>query len=376
MFELEEVISSVANIKVVGVGGAGGNVVNNMIASNIKAVEFIVVNTDVQALESSMSRKKVQIGKAITKGLGAGSKPEIGRQAALEDKEQIAESLADADMVFITAGMGGGTGTGAAPVVAEIARGQGVLTVAVVTKPFFYEGGRRRLNAEQGIEELQKNVDTCIVIPNDRIELVVEKGTPLLESFSVANDILRRAVQGISDLILVSGLINLDFADVRTIMDNAGRAVMGMGVGKGEGAAHEAAKQAILNPLLENTSIEGASGILINITGGLELALSDVQAAAAPIHESADENAVIVVGAVIDPDIKDEVRVTVIATGFKDEKAELPRVQLPQIRKWSAPKVGSSPRGADRVLAKSLREESVLDIPAFLRRQVKEAPLL
>jgi cell division protein FtsZ len=373
MFELEEVGGSVANIKVVGVGGAGGNVINNMIASNIRGVEFIVVNTDAQALETSMAPHKVQIGRTVTRGLGAGSKPEVGRQSALEDKEQIVECLEGADMVFVTAGMGGGTGTGAAPVVAEIAKAQGAVTVAIVTKPFFYEGGQRRLNAEAGVEELQRHVDTLIVIPNDRIGLVVEKGTPLLESFAVANNILRHAVQGISDLILVPGLINLDFADVKTVMENAGRAVIGMGVGKGDAKAHEAAKKAILNPLLENTSIDGASGILINITGGLELALSDVEEATAPIYESADENANIIVGAVIDPEVKDEVRVTVIATGFKENNE---RVELPQVRKWTAAKKPSTFKGSDRILAKTLSDEILagshedsLDIPTFLRKQ-------
>ncbi|GAB4387568.1 MAG: hypothetical protein Kow0025_01880 [Thermodesulfovibrionales bacterium] len=372
MFELEEstVIGGKVNIKVVGVGGAGGNVVNNMIASTIRAVEFMVVNTDAQALETSLATHRVQIGTELTRGLGTGSKPEIGRQAALEDRERLGEMLAGADMVFITAGMGGGTGTGAAPVVAEVAREQGALTVAIVTKPFFYEGGRRRANAELGVEELQKNVDTLIVIPNDRIGLVVEKGTPLLESFSIANNVLKHAVQGISDLILVPGLINLDFADVETIMSSAGRAVIGMGQGTGESAAHEAAKRAILNPLLENTSIEGASGILINITGGLELALSDVQEATAPIHDSADEEANIMIGAVIDPDIKNEVRVTVIATGFK-EKDEKDKVSLPRVRKWQVPKLPAGVRGSDRILAKTLgagRAEENLEIPTFLRK--------
>jgi cell division protein FtsZ len=281
-------------------------------------------------------------------------------------------------MVFITAGMGGGTGTGAAPVVAEVAREQGALTVAIVTKPFFYEGGRRRINAEQGVEELQKNVDTLIVIPNDRIGLVVDKGTSLLESFSVANNVLRHAVQGISDLILVPGLINLDFADVETIMSSAGRAVIGMGMGSGESAAHEAAKKAILNPLLENTSVEGASGILINITGGIELALDDVQQATAPIFDSADEEANIMVGAVIDPDIKGEVSVTVIATKFKEKE---PKVSLPRVRKWTAPRQYHEARGSDRILAKSLGSgegaEDNLEIPTFLRKATvaAEAPL-
>jgi cell division protein FtsZ len=384
MFELEELLpetngGSVASIKVVGVGGAGGNVINNMIASSITAVDYVAVNTDLQVLETSMATHKLQIGKNITRGLGAGSKPEVGKQSALEDRNVIAEYLAGADMVFITAGMGGGTGTGAAPVVAEIARDQGSLAVAVVTRPFFYEGGIRKRNAAEGIDELQKYVDTLIVIPNDRIGLVAERGTPLLESFSIANNVLRNAVKGITDLILVPGLINLDFADVKTVMETAGRSVIGMGVGRGEGAAHDAAKRAILNPLLENTSIDGASGVLINITGGLELSLDDVHEATGPIFDSADEGANIIMGAVVDPDLKDEVRVTIIATGFEDEPK---RAELPNVKKWSAPKripaQSSTLRGADRVLAKSIFKENTtslvpadedpMDVPTFLRK--------
>lgn len=371
MFELEEIGAPAANIKVVGVGGAGGNVVNNMIASNIRAVEFIAVNTDAQVLANSMAGRKVQIGGAITRGLGAGSKPEIGRQAALEDKEHLAESLQGADMVFITAGMGGGTGTGAAPVVAEIARSLGALTVAVVTKPFNVEGGRRKKNAELGIDELKKNVDSIIVIPNDRILHTAGKGTPMLKAFAVANDILRQAVQGLSDVILLPGYINVDFADVKTVMDSSGRAVIGMGIGRGEGGVIDAAKQAVSNPLLENTSIENAGGILINITGGLELPLSDVDEAAGLISDSASEDAVIIIGAMINPDLKDEVRVTVIATGFKEEeKAARPTVDL-SLRKWSAPAFASL-RGSERVLSKSLGSlEDPLDVPTFLRKQTQ-----
>jgi cell division protein FtsZ len=267
-----------------------------------------------------MASEKIQIGHGITRGLGAGSKPEIGRESAIEDKDYIAGALEGADMVFITAGMGGGTGTGAAPVIAEMARGMGAVTVAVVTKPFFYEGGVRKRNADSGILELQDKVDTMIVIPNDRLAMVVEKGTPLLETFAIANDVLRHAVQGISDLVLIPGLINLDFADVKTIVEGAGRAVIGMASGKGEGGAYNAAKQAIMNPLLENNSIDGAEGVLINITGGLSMSLNDVQDATAPVYEAAKEDANIMMGAVIDPDLKEEVRVTVIATRFEDSK--------------------------------------------------------
>jgi len=385
MFELADMdnLTPHAKIKVIGVGGAGGNVVNNMIASNIRAVEFVAVNTDAQVLETSMASEKVQIGMGITRGLGAGSKPETGRDSALEDKERLEEIISGSDMVFITAGMGGGTGTGAAPVIAEIAKDMGILTVGVVTKPFFYEGGRRKANAEYGIKELRDKVDTMIVIPNDRISMVVEKGTSLLESFAVANNVLRHAVQGISDLILVPGLINLDFADVKTIIQDAGRAVIGMGVSKGEGGAHEAAKKAIHNPLLENTSIEGCEGILINITGGLNVSLDSVQEATGPVFESASEGANIIVGAVIDPDLKDEIRVTVIATRFK-ESAQ--KVELPQVKKWAASREPVNYKGADRVLAKSLAREAAkitteskpastaqesLDVPTFLRKPVQ-----
>lgn len=377
MFELEEILTGTqrARIKVVGVGGAGGNVINNMVASNIRAVEFVAINTDAQTLDTSMAHTKVQIGRTITRGLGAGSKPELGREAALEDREHIVEALQGADMVFITAGMGGGTGTGAAPIVAEVSKSMGALTVAVVTKPFFYEGGRRKANAEFGTAELEDRVDTLIVIPNDRIAMVVDKGTPLLESFAIANDVLRHSVQGISDLVLVPGLINLDFADVKAIVEGAGRAVMGMGTGRGEGAARDAAKKAILNPLLENNSIDGASGILLNITGGLEMSLNDVQEATASIFDSAAEDANIIVGAVIDPDVKEEVRVTVIATGFKDK----PKVELPQVKKWSGMRERPAFRGSERVLAKSLDIEHArpegsddpLDIPTFLRKPVQ-----
>lgn len=383
MFEFEEVRVQSAKIKVVGVGGAGGNVINNMIASSIREVSFIALNTDAQALSASLAPSRVQIGKTVTKGLGAGSKPEVGRQAAIEDRAEIARCIEGADMVFVTSGMGGGTGTGASPVVAEIAKETGALTVGIVTRPFFYEGRQRLLNAEGGLKELEKNVDTLIVIPNDRISLVVEKGTSLLESFAMANDVLRQAVQGISDLILVPGLINLDFADIRTVMDGSGRSVMGMGTGMGEGGAKEAARKAVNNPLIENSSIEGARGIIINITGGLELSLSDIEDATSLVFESAEENANIIFGAVIDPDIKGEIKVTVIATGFVPKKDKM---DIPQLKKWIPPKEQSVLRGSERVLAKSLRPaaqslkaavevapgEDPFDIPTFLRKSVPE----
>jgi len=389
MFEMEEVMGQGAKIKVIGVGGAGGNAVNNMIASNLNGVEFIAVNTESQILETSLAPAKVQIGVELTKGLGAGSNPEIGREAALEDREAIAESLRGADMVFITAGMGGGTGTGASSVVANIARELGALTVAIVTKPFFYEGRKRAINADIGLKELQNNVDALIVVPNDRIGLVVEKGTPMLKSFAVANDVLRQAVQGISDLILVPGLINLDFADVKAVMADAGRAVMGIGLGRGDGGAVEAARKAISNPLLEDSSTQGAKGIILNITGGLSLSQSSVQDAAAFIYDLADAEANIILGAVINPDIEDEVRVTVIATGFEGKKE---KTELPQVKKWNPIKEPSSFKGSDRVLAKSLKDYTVLplpsrceqdapgfmpyedplDVPAFMRKTVQK----
>jgi cell division protein FtsZ len=331
MFEIEDVGRPVAKIRVIGVGGGGSNAVNSMVAGNIFGVEFIAVNTDIQHLESSLAPTKIQIGENLTRGLGAGSNPNIGREAALESKDVLAGYIKGADMVFITAGLGGGTGTGAAPVIASIAKELGILTVAIVTKPFFFEGKKRLGNAEEGAHELRQNVNTMIVIPNDRINLVVERGTSLLQSFATVNDVLRQAVQGISDLVLIPGLINLDFADIRAIMQRAGRAVIGMGVGSGDGGSYEAARRAILNPLLEKSSIEGARGILINITGGLNISLDQIQDATSLIHDNAHEDAHIILGAVIDPSFNDEIRVTVIATGI-DEKGEL--VDLPETTVW------------------------------------------
>lgn len=384
MFEIEEVRGGQnALIKVVGVGGAGGNAINTMIASNLQGIEFIAVNTDLQALYSSLAPVKVQIGTESTRGLGAGSNPQIGREAAIENRDAIIESIASSDMVFITAGMGGGTGTGAGPVIAGIAKEMGIMTVAIVTKPFFYEGRVRCMNAEEGIKELKKYVDTLIVIPNDKIVHVVEKGTPLLKSFAIADDVLKLAVQGISDIIVIPGLINVDFADVRTIIVEKGRGVMGCGFGRGEGGALEAAKKAISNPLLEESTIEGAKNILINITGGLHLSLDDVQQAASYIYDSAHEEVNLIFGAVIDPDIDDEIKITVIATGFHEEKE---KVDLPQIKKWAPSKEPFSMKGSDRILAKDLRcdfainaapsdiisYEDPIDMPAFLRKPVKE----
>lgn len=420
MFEIEEVRTNAAKIKVIGVGGAGGNAVNNMISANLKGIEFIAINTDAQVLSTSLANRSIRIGENITRGLGAGSDPSKGRDSALESRDEIADAICGSDMVFITAGMGGGTGTGAAPVIAEIARDLGALTVAVVTKPFFYEGKKRAMNAEQGIQELKQHVDTSIVIPNDRISLVVEKGTPLIKSFSIANDILRQAIQGISDLILTPGLINLDFADVYTIMSGSGRAVMGVGAGKGESAAIEAAKRAISNPLLEESSIDGAQGILINITGGLEMSLDSINGATGLVYDSAHDDSNIIFGAVIDPDLEDEIRVTVIATGFEHKKepareevkamvkeiketaetkaveeprrVEEPKIPQPEPKRWTPSNpVTAHPaqarteqayKGATRVLNKSLLDlmeheqivsqvmnyDDTLDSPTFLRK--------
>ncbi|MGZ8833279.1 MAG: cell division protein FtsZ, partial [Thermoanaerobaculia bacterium] len=305
-----------AKIKVIGVGGGGGNAVNRMIQAGIKGIEFLVANTDIQAMRTSAAPVKLQIGGKLTKGLGAGGNPEIGKQAALEDTDRILEALSGADMIFITTGMGGGTGTGAAPIIASLAAELGALTVAVVTKPFNFEGKRRRVQAEQGIRALRDTVDTLITIPNERLLNFVERATSLNEAFKIADDILRQAVQGISDLITVPGEINLDFADVRTIMHGMGMALMGTGVSSGEHRAVEAAQRAISSPLLEEASIEGAKGVLINITGGSDMTLFEVHEAASIIQEAADEEANIIFGTVIDPRMKDEVKVTVIATGF------------------------------------------------------------
>jgi cell division protein FtsZ len=315
-----------AKIKVIGVGGGGGNAINSMIASNLDGVDFIAANTDCQSLESNMADVKVGLGSQLTKGLGAGANPDTGRNAALEDVGRLAEVLHGCDMVFVTAGMGGGTGTGAAPVIAQVARECGALTVGVVTKPFFFEGKRRRRQADEGIDQLQKAVDSLITIPNDRLLDVAGAEMPMVEAFRKVDEVLLHAVQGITDLITVPGLINVDFADVRTIMSNMGRALMGAGRSAGKRRALEAAQQAIASPLLEDAAIEGATGVLINITGGPSLTLSEVREAAAMIQEAAHEDANIIFGSVIDPNAGDEVRITVIATGFDRSAlaAELP----------------------------------------------------
>jgi len=322
LFELEQVPPA-AKIKVIGLGGGGGNAVSRMMAGEFTGVDFIVANTDLQALRASPAPVKIQLGAKLTQGLGAGSNPDVGRGAALEDPEEITRLLEGADMVFITAGLGGGTGTGAAPVVASLAKDLGILTVAVVTKPFVFEGRKRQFQAEAGMEALRGVVDTLIAIPNQRLLSVVDRGTPLLEAFKVADAVLQQAVQGISDLILVPGLVNLDFADVRTIMSGMGMAMMGTGVGHGDHRALDAAQKAVASPLLDDTSIEGARGILINFTGGADLSIHEVEEAARIVQEAAHEEANIIFGAVLDPALQDEVRMTVIATGFTERKQEM-----------------------------------------------------
>ena len=316
-------MDQLAKIKVIGLGGGGGNAVNRMIESGVKGVEFIAANTDLQVLNSSKADVKIQIGATLTDGLGAGGKPEVGRESAVESKKEIEDALSGADMVFITAGMGGGTGTGAAAVVAEIAQGLGALTVAIVTKPFSFEGKRRMDNALAGIEELRKHVDTLIVIPNDRLREIIDKSTPMLEAFKEVDNVLRRGVQSISDLIAVVGLVNLDFADVKAIMEDSGRAIIGIGIGMGEDRALEAARQAVSSPLLEQ-SIEGATDAIINITGGVNLTLFEAEQAAEVVRSAANTDINTIFGSVINENLSDEVIVTVIATGFDKKKAPEP----------------------------------------------------
>jgi cell division protein FtsZ len=314
--KLEEDISIGARIKVIGVGGGGGNAVNRMARVGLDGVEFIVANTDVQALRNNAASVKLQIGGKLTKGLGAGADPNVGRSAALEDTEKIIQALDGADMIFVTTGLGGGTGTGAAPVIASLASELGALTVAVVTKPFKFEGKKRLLQAERGLEALRDCVDTIITIPNERLLTIIDRSTPMVDAFTTADDVLRQAIQGISDLILVPGLINLDFADVKTIMSGMGYAMMGTGVSDGDDRAVDAARRAISSPLLEGASVTGARGVIINVTGGPDLSLVEVSNASTIVQEAADEDANIIFGAVVDPTLKGKVKITVIATGF------------------------------------------------------------
>lgn len=362
MLDFDVDMQEFANIKVIGCGGGGSNAVNRMILDGLKNVEFIAINTDKQALLLSNASQKIQIGDKLTKGLGAGANPEIGQKAAEESKEEIAEAIKGSDMVFITAGMGGGTGTGAAPVVAEIAKSLGILTVGVVTKPFPFEGRRRMMHAEMGIDNLRKRVDTLVTIPNERLLTMVDKKTTLLDSFKFADDVLRQGVQGISDLITIPGLVNLDFADVRAVMLDKGLAHMGVGNGKGDERAQEAAKQAISSPLLE-TSIVGATGVLLNVTGGLDLGLLEINEAAEIVQQAADPDANIIFGAVIDENLKDEIRITVIATGFEKDKAK--GIETKTINT----NVNSFKSSEPEVASAKEEDDNNLDIPAFLRRQ-------
>jgi len=363
-------VSPVALIKVVGIGGGGGNALNRMVKANLRGIEFIAVNTDAQALYHSEAAIKINIGKATTRGLGAGSNPDIGRQAAEESAEEIRQALEGADMVFITCGMGGGTGTGAAPVVADIAKEMGILTVGVVTKPFSFEGHRRKQQAEDGLENLRNKVDTLITIPNDKILSIIDKKTPLTEAFTVVDDVLRQGVQGIADLITVHGMINVDFADVKTVMENAGSALMGIGYGTGENRAVEAAKAAIESPLLE-LSIDGAKGVLFNITGGNDLSMFEVDEAARIITEAADPEANIIFGAVINDSYTGEVKITVVATGFDDTIRETPSIVRQHISLNHTPAISNfQGSGKDAGVQPGKYAESELDIPAFIRKKM------
>ncbi|UOY93725.1 cell division protein FtsZ [Ectobacillus sp. JY-23] len=372
MLDFDITHDQLANIKVIGVGGGGNNAVNRMIEHGVQGVDFIAVNTDAQALNLSKAEIKMQIGGKLTRGLGAGANPEVGKKAAEESREQIQEALRGADMVFVTAGMGGGTGTGAAPVIAQIAKELGALTVGVVTRPFTFEGRKRANQAQSGITAFKENVDTLIVIPNDRLLEIVDKNTPMLEAFREADNVLRQGVQGISDLIAVPGLINLDFADVKTIMSNRGSALMGIGIGTGENRAAEAAKRAISSPLLE-TSIDGAQGVLMNITGGANLSLYEVQEAADIVASASDLEVNMIFGSVINESLKDEIVVTVIATGFDDSVTVQP--PKPLVRPTVAATTQAVPQPKPREVK---REEPVvdrnpqvedIDIPAFLRNR-------
>ncbi|SDC74359.1 cell division protein FtsZ [Paenibacillus sp. UNCCL117] len=373
MFEFDMDTDHLAKIKVIGCGGGGSNAVNRMIENGVKGVEFITVNTDAQALHLAKSETKLQIGDKLTRGLGAGANPEVGKKAAEESRELIFNALKGSDMVFVTAGMGGGTGTGAAPVIAEIAKECGALTVGVVTRPFTFEGRKRALQADQGIAALKEKVDTLIVIPNDRLLEIVDKKTPMLEAFRTADNVLRQGVQGISDLIAVPGLINLDFADVKTIMTERGSALMGIGVGTGENRAADAAKQAIMSPLLE-TSIDGARGVLMNITGGANLSLYEVNEAADIVASASDLEVNMIFGAVIDERLKDEIMVTVIATGFEHKNLTAPPAKKPATSGTSAG-ASSQPQESSDSRLNNLRpfggqsSNDQLDIPAFLRNR-------
>ena len=379
--DFSEELNAGAKIKVIGVGGGGGNAINRMIAAHVEGVEFMVANTDVQALEASQAPIKIQLGVKLTKGLGAGANPEIGRRAALEDTEKIIDALEGADMVFVTSGLGGGTGTGGAPIVASLARELGALTIAVVTKPFAFEGKRRMTQAEQGLAELSEAVDTVICIPNERLMQFVDKGTSFFEAFRIADDILRQGVQGISDIITITGIINRDFADIKTIMKGMGYAVMGTAIASGGNRAVEAANRAISSPLLEDASINGAQGILLNITGSSKLTLHEVHEASTIVQQAAAENANIIFGAVHDESMKDSVKVTVIATGIKPDKMGMrPRTMLsPAVRSAQQSvknlmlKKEKLPleMASEKAPAPSELPSDDLDVPTFIRRPTR-----
>ena len=387
-FELMDSFADNATIKVIGVGGGGGNAVAHMLTQSIEGVEFISANTDAQALQKSGAETQVQIGANITKGLGAGANPELGRQAALEDREQVQEAIDGADMLFITAGMGGGTGTGAAPVIAQVARDMGVLTVAVVTKPFAFEGKKRMDHAQNGIEELEASVDSLITIPNEKLMTVMGKQASLLDAFNAANDVLNNAVQGISELITRPGLINVDFADVRTVMSEMGTSMMGSGQASGDNRAVEAAEGAIHSPLLEDVDLSGAKGILVNITAGMDLAIGEFEEVGAAIKDFASEEANVVVGTVIDSEMEGELRVTVVATGLTDPRAEAkeadrkradaefakPKLVVgndgePDYDAYDQPTVMRNKQVANGDTTSDELDIDFLDIPAFLRKQ-------
>ena len=402
MFELVDSLPQNAVIKVVGVGGGGGNAVKHMINNNIDGVEFICANTDSQALADMAANTVLQLGSAITKGLGAGANPDVGRQAALEDRDRIAEIIGGADMVFITAGMGGGTGTGGAPIIAEVAREMGILTVAVVTRPFKFEGKKRLEHAEAGIRELQQHVDSLITIPNEKLLAVMGKNTSLLDAFKSANDVLLGAVQGIADLIIRPGMINVDFADVRTVMSEMGMAMMGTGISRGEARAREAAEAAIRSPLLEDVNLQGARGILVNITAGMDLSLGEFAEVGDTVEEFASDNATVVVGTVIDPEMTDELKVTVVATGlgepasagrlkpvdmrsrpvsrgsqinydtptaFRNEANKIETTPVTRAIEPAAVLAEDSKKDVKSVENSAAKDLDLLDIPAFLRRQ-------
>lgn len=386
IFEFEDNASQNARMKVVGVGGGGGNAVNRMIEEHLEGVEFISVNTDAQALLNSKSDVKIQIGKKLTRGLGAGARPEIGRQAIEENRDEVARTLQNADLVFVTCGMGGGTGTGAAPIVCELAREAGALTVGIVTKPFLFEGRKRMRQADEGIAEMAKHVDTMIVVPNERLLAVVGKGIPFQDALKKADEVLLQATGGISSIITKAGVVNVDFADVRTVMKDGGSAIMGTGIGRGDDRAVEAAKMAIESPLLDNVSIAGARGVLINITGGNEMTLGDINTIAEIVKEAVGEESEIIFGAVNEPAMQGEVRVTVIATGFERKAGQvgsvLNRAGTPIIPLLDAqrgqrpatpgvPAIGNAvPAPRSRPAPRPVEDLSDLEIPTFIRRQM------